>query len=326
MVKMFAAIAMAAVTALLGPAQAQPREDPGDYPSRTVKIICSAAPGGSLDLIVRHVAEKLQQRFGAPFVIENKPGNAGNLGAETVYQADPDGYTLLAAQPAPLTTNPLIYKKVNYEPSAFEPIAIMSTLPAALVVRKDLPVNSVAELIAYARSHPGLTYGSQGVGTRPHLAGELLARTTRTELTHVPYRGTPQAVADLAGGHIDMLIILLDAVREQVETGQLKLLAVASAERFPGLDNVPTMVESGVPDFLSDTWQALVAPPNTAKPITAKLNKAIHEILAEPDMRAQLAKMSMAQVAGSPADAAAFIKAETQRWGAVIRAANITVN
>ena len=330
MAGMFTAIALAlgAATALMttGPVRAQQAEDIADYPSRTVRIICSAAAGGSLDIIVRHVADKLQQRYGKPFVVENKPGGAGNLGAEMVYQADPDGYTLLAAQPAPLTTNPIIYKKVNFDPAAMEPVVIMSSVPAALVVRKDLPVSSVAELIAYARAHPGLTYGSQGVGTRPHLAGELLARATKTEMTHVPYRGTPQAVTDVVAGHVDMLIILIDAVREQVESHQLKLLAMASARRFPGLDGVPTMIESGVPDFLSDTWQALVAPPHTPKAITSKLNKAVQEIMAEPDMRAQLAKMSMAAVPGSPADTGAFIKAETQRWGVVIRAANITAN
>lgn len=320
------AMAFAAVALAGGPGRAQQRDDVADYPNRTVRIICSAAAGGGLDTIVRHVADKLQRRFGQRFAVENKPGLAGNVGAEAVYQAEHDGYTLLAAQPAPLTTNALMYKKLNFDPAAFEPVVIMSSQPAAMVVRPNLPVNSVAELIAYAKAHPGMTYGSQGVGTRPHLAGELLAHMTGADLTHVPYRGTPQAVADVVAGHVDMLIILLDAVRPQYEANRLKLLAVASAERFPALPAVPTLIESGLPDFLSDTWQALVAPPRTPKAITTMLNAAVREIMREPDTRAQLARMNMTAVPGSPADTAAFIGRETKRWGAVIRAANITAN
>lgn len=326
MLRKVGVIAVAAVVLAGVASHAQQKDEAAGYPNRAVKIICSAAAGGSLDVIVRIVADKLQQRFGQTFVVENKPGVGGNVGAEAVYQAEPDGYTLLAAQPAPLTTNVLVYKKLNYDPTAFEPVAIMSTLPAALVVRADLPVNSVAELIAYARAHPGMTYASQGVGTRPHLSGELFARMTGTQLTHVPYRGTPQAANDVVAGHVDMLIILLDAVREHVEAKKLKLLAMASAHRFAGLDGVPTLIESGLPDFLSDTWQAVVAPPKMPRAITAKLNAAIREIMSQPDMRAHLAKMSMAPVPGSPADMAAFVAAETRRWGEVIRAANITAN
>ena len=326
MLRKLGVIAVAVTALAAATSHAQQKDEASDHPSRAVKIICSAAAGGSLDVIVRIVADKLQQRYGQPFVVENKPGVGGNVGAETVYQADPDGYTLLAAQPAPLTTNALVYKKVNYDPAAFEPVVIMSTLPAALVVRADLPVNSVTELLAYARAHPGMTYASQGVGTRPHLSGELFARMTGTQLTHVPYRGTPQAVNDVVAGHVDMLIILLDAVKEHVEAKKLKLLAMASAHRFAGLDGVPTLIESGLPDFLSDTWQALVAPPKTPHAITMQLNAAIHEIISQPDMRAHLAKMSMVAVPGSPADMATFVKAETLRWADVIRAANITAN
>ena len=168
------------------------------YPNRAVKIIVSAPPGGGLDIAARVIADRLTKMCGQPFVVENRPGAGGNLGAEAVAQAEPDGYTLLAAQPAPLTTNVVMYKKLSFDPSAFEPLAIMTSIPNTLTVRLDLPAASVAELIAYAKANPGkLNFGSQGVGTTPHLTGELFARVTGTKLTHVPYRGTAQAVNDL---------------------------------------------------------------------------------------------------------------------------------
>src|SRR5215831_15213445 len=174
------------------------------YPNRTVKIIVSAPPGGGLDIAARVIADRLTKMWGQPFVVENRPGASGNLGAEAVAQAEPDGYTLLAAQLGPLTTNVVMYKKLNFDPTAFEPLAIMNLIPNTLAVRLDLPAASVAELIAYARANPGkLNFGSQGVGTTPHLTGELFARVTGTELTHVPYRGTAQAVNDLIAGNVD---------------------------------------------------------------------------------------------------------------------------
>ena len=161
------------------------------YPNRAVKIIVSAPPGGGLDIAARVIADRLTKMWSQPFVVENRPGASGNLGAEAVAQAEPDGYTLLAAQPAPLTTNVVMYKKLNFDPAAFEPLAIMTSIPNTLAVRLDLPTASVAELIAYAKANPGkLNFGSQGVGTTPHLTGELFARLTGTKLTHVPYRGT----------------------------------------------------------------------------------------------------------------------------------------
>src|SRR5262245_45160414 len=203
-----------------------------DYPSRTVKVIVSAPPGGGLDIVARVVADRLAKRWGQPFVVENRPGAGGNLGAEAVSQAEPDGYTLLAAQPAPLTTNVVLYKKLNFDPAAFEPLAIMSSIPNTLVVWSDFPANTVQELIAFARANPGkVNFGSQGVGTTPHLTGELFARLTGTRLTHVPYRGTAQAVNDLIAGHLDLLFFQLDAVREQYQAKKAKMLAVTTAQR-----------------------------------------------------------------------------------------------
>src|SRR6266404_5371961 len=222
------------------------------YPNRAVKIIVSAPPGGGLDIAARVIADRLTKMWGQPFVVENRPGAGGNLGAEAVAQAEPDGYTLLAAQPAPLTTNVVMYKKLSFDPAAFEPLAIMTSIPNTLAVRLDLPAASVAELIAYAKANPGkLNFGSQGVGTTPHLTGELFARLTGAKLTHVPYRGTAQAVNDLVAGNVDMLFFQLGSVREQYRAHKVKMLAVTTA-RIASVPEVPTMDEAGVKDFRSD--------------------------------------------------------------------------
>jgi len=316
------AAALAAV-----PALAQQSDEAADYPNRTVKIVVSAPPGGGLDIAARVLADKLQQRWGQPVVVENRPGAGGNLGAGEVAAAEPDGYTLLSAQPAPLTTNVLLYKKLPFDPTAFEPVILMTTLPNTLVVRAGFPANTVGELIAYAKANPGkVNYGSQGVGTTPHLTAELFARTTGTTLTHIPYRGTAQVVNDLLAEHLDLLFMQIDAVREYYQSGKVKMLAVTVDRRLPTLPEVPTMAEAGVPNFRSDTWNAIAAPPRTPKAIVAKINAAMNEAFALPDVRSHLAKLSMQPAGGTPADMAEFVKAETKRWGDVIRAAGIAVN
>jgi tripartite-type tricarboxylate transporter receptor subunit TctC len=188
-------------------------------------------------------------------------------------------------------------------------------------------VNSVAELIAYAKAKPGeLNYGSQGVGTTPHLTAEMFSSMTGAKLTHVPYRGTAAAVNDLIAGHLDMLFMQLDAVRAHVQAGKLKMLAVTTEQRIPALPDTPTMAEAGVPGFRSDTWNALAAPPKTPKPVIAKINAALNEIIVTPEIRERLAKFNMTPVGGTPAAMAEFVKAETRRWGDVIRTAKISAN
>ena len=297
------------------------------YPNRAVKIIVSAPPGGGLDIAARVIADRLTKMWGQPFVVENRPGAGGNLGAEAVAQAEPDGYTLLVAQPAPLTTNVVMYKKLSFDPAAFEPLAIMTSIPNTLTVRLDLPAASVAELIAYAKANPGkLNFGSQGVGTTPHLTGELFARVTGTKLTHVPYRGTAQAVNDLVAGNVDMLFFQLDSVREQYRANKVKMLAVTTAVRIASVPEVPTMEEAGVKDFRSDSWNALAAPPKTPAAIIAKLNDAINAVLKEPEAAEHLRSMNMTPVGGAPDAAKIFIRQETERWGEVIRAAKISLD
>jgi tripartite-type tricarboxylate transporter receptor subunit TctC len=313
---------VAAAVMLTVPAFAQ-----HDYPARPVRIIVSAPPGGGLDIAARVVADRLAKLWGQPFVVENRPGAGGSLGAEAVAQAEPDGYTLLAAQPAPLTTNVVLYKKLGYDPTALEPLAIMTSIPNTLTVRPDFPANSVAELITYAKANPGkVNFGSQGIGTTPHLTGELLARVTGTKLVHVPYRGTAQAVNDLVAGHLDLLFMQLDAVREQYQAKKIKMLAVTTAARVPSVPEVPTMGEAGVPNFRSDSWNALAAPPKTPTAIIARLNQGISAVLRQPETAEHLRNMNMTPVGGTPEEAKAFIRDETARWGEVIRAAGITID
>jgi tripartite-type tricarboxylate transporter receptor subunit TctC len=326
MLKFFAMIATA-VAALSTSLSAAEPDNAAGYPNRTVKVIVSAPPGGGVDIVARVVIDRLAKLWGQPFVVENRPGAGGNVGAEAVAHAEPDGYTLLAAQPAPLTTNVVMYKKLKFDPAAFEPLAIMTSIPNALVVRPNFPANSVQELIAYAKENPGkVNFGSQGVGTTPHLTGELFARVTGTKLTHVPYRGTAQAVNDLIAGHLDMLFFQLDSVREQYQAKKAKMLAVTTDARVPAVPEVPTMDEAGVRGFRSNTWNALMAPPNTPAAIVAKLNQGINEVLKKPETAERLRRMNMTPVGGAPSDIRAFIAAETERWGDVIRAANIKLD
>jgi tripartite-type tricarboxylate transporter receptor subunit TctC len=298
-----------------------------DYPSRTVKIIVSAPAGGGLDLAARIIAERLRQQLGHPFIVENRPGAAGNTGAEAVAAAEPDGYTLLAAQPSPLTVNQILYKKLNFDPTAFAPVAIMTAVPNVLVVRPDFPAASLQDFIAHAKANPGkLNFASQGIGTTPHLSGELFNRLAGTQLVHVPYKGTAQAVNDVIAGHVDLMFLEMGNAFQLYKGGRAKLLALSSRSRAPQMPEVPTFIEGGVPDFKSDTWNAIAAPPKTPPAIVTRLNAAINEVLKLPDVQAHFANVSMQPVGGAPVDLAELIKAETQRWGEVIRAANITAN
>jgi tripartite-type tricarboxylate transporter receptor subunit TctC len=323
MIKYFLVSAWLGVALTTVPATAQ-QDAATSFPNRAVKIIVSGPPAGGVDIVARILADRLQKQFGQPFVVENRPGASGNLGAETVAMAKPDGHTLLAAQPAALTTNIVLYKKLNFDPAAFEFLAIMTSIPNAIAVRNDLPVNSLRELIAYAKVNPGkLNFGSQGVGTTPHLTTELFARLSGTRLTHIPYRGTAQAVNDLVAAQLDTLFIQLDAVREHYLSGRVKLLAVLTNDRVQSIPEVPTAKEAGMPEFISNTWNALVAPPLTPAPIVAKLNQAVNEVLKAPESVAHFHSLSMEPIGGTPGEVRTFIKNETERWSTVIRAAGI---
>jgi tripartite-type tricarboxylate transporter receptor subunit TctC len=289
-----------------------------------VKIIVSVPPGGGVDTVTRIFAAALQQRLGQPFVIENRGGGGGNIGAEAAYTADPDGYTLLATQPAPITSNIALYKKLNFDPTALEPVAVMSKFPNVLLVRQDFPAKTVQDFIAYVKANPGkVTFASQGPGTTSHLTAELFARDTGTKMLHVPYRGTGPALNDLVAGHVDFIFMELASAIKLHQAGKARILAVATDKRLDVLPDVPTLIEVGLPGFVSDTWNAISAPPKTPASIIAKLNRAINDIIDEPETKARFRQLNLVGVGGSPQDMAKLKKEETERWTKVIHDAGI---
>jgi tripartite-type tricarboxylate transporter receptor subunit TctC len=300
------------------------RAQDADYPQRPVKIIVSTSAGGGVDTVTRIFTPELQNKLGQPFVIENRGGAGGNLGAEAVYSAEPDGYTLLSSQPSPITSNVVLYKKLNFDPVALEPVAVMSKIPNVLLVRAGFPSKTAQEFLAYVRANPGkVTYASQGPGTSSHLTAELFSQLTGTKSVHVPYRGTGPALNDLIAGHVDIFFTELATAYKLHEGGRCRILAVASEHRLEALPDIPTLIEAGVPGLLSDTWNAISAPPKTPAATVAKLNRAINEILDEPDTKARFKQLHLLPGGGSPADMAALKKSETERWGKVIREAGI---
>src|SRR5262245_20800962 len=252
-------IALVTSLVVLGPAGAAHAQESGAYPSRPIRVIVSVPAGGGVDTVTRLVGQKLQQRLGQPVVIENRSGAAGNIGAEAVATAPPDGYTLLATPPAPLVANAALYKKLRFDPDAFEPVAVMSLSPNVLVVHPDLPFRSARELIDHAKANPGkLRYGSQGDGTTSHLTTELFQRLTGTQLLHIPYRGTAPALTDLIAGVVDLMFVDVTAVLPLWQAGRVRVLAIASRQRLSSdLPDVPTFEELGFAGFLSAAWNAI---------------------------------------------------------------------
>ena len=323
MSKYLALIATAAMVLVASHANAQ---QASDYPNRPIKIIVCLPAGGGVDTVTRIIADKLPQRLGQPVVIENKGGQSGNIGAEAVWNSEPDGYTLLASQPAPITTNPLLYKKLSFDPTTFVPVAVMSAIPNTLLVRANFPANNVQEFIAYAKANPSkLNYASQGNGTTSHLTGVMFDRAAGTKMNHVPYRGTAPALNDLVGGHVDLFFNELATSVELHKNGKAKILAVTTEKRLAELPDIPTMSEAGVPNFISDTWNAISAPPKTPAPIVAKLNAAINDVLKMPEIQAHFQRMHLQAVGGTPEKMAEIVKADTHRWGDVIRNAKVTI-
>ena len=316
-------VAAAAALFAMSPALAQ--QDPSaDYPNRPVKIIVSVPAGGGVDTVTRIFAAGLQQHLGQPFVIENRGGAGGNVAAEAVYVSPPDGYTLMASQPAPITTNVALYKKLNFDPTKFEPVAVMSKFPNVLLVRNDFPARTGQEFLAYVKANPGkLNYASQGVGTTSHLTAELFVAQTGAKVTHVPYRGTGPALNDIVAGHVDFIFMELSSALKLHEAGKARILAVATDKRLVMLKDIPTMIELGLPGFISDTWNAISAPPKTPAPIIAKLNQAMNEAIKSDDMKKRFAELNLIPVGGTPEDMRKLIEEETRRWGEVIRQAGI---
>jgi tripartite-type tricarboxylate transporter receptor subunit TctC len=273
----------------------------------------------------RVVADYLSRKWGQPVVIENRSGAGGNVGAEAAYKSEPDGYTLLSAPPPPLVVNHNLYPKLGFDPTRFEPIAVMGLVPNALLTNPGFPPKSVAEVIAYGKANPGkIISATQGNGTTSHLTSEMFQMMGGFRLTHVPYRGAAPALTDLVGGTANIMFDNLGVSLTQVQGGKIRLLGVATAKRMASLPDVPTIGET-LPGFESAAWFAVVAPPGTPKQIVEKLNADINEALRDPGVAKRMAGMSAEIVGGSTAATAKYFRSEVDRWHKVIKAANIKV-
>ena len=296
------------------------------YPSRPVRIIVPFPAAGLSDIVTRLVGQWLSERLGTPFVIENRPGAASNLGTELVVNAPPDGYTLLNLSSAN-ATNATMYEKLNFNfIRDIAPVASLVRFPYVLEVNPSVPIKTVPELIAYAQANPGkLSIASAGTGTPAHIAGELFKMMTGVDMVHVPYRGAALALTDLIGGQVQVMIDNMAASLEHIRAGRLRALAVTTATRLEMLPDVPTVGEF-VPGFEASSMNGLGAPKRTPAEIVDKLNKEINTALADPRIKARITDLGMTPLVGSPADLEKLIADETDKWGKVIRTAKIKVD
>jgi tripartite-type tricarboxylate transporter receptor subunit TctC len=294
-----------------------------DYPTRTVKVIVPHPAGGTADTMPRVFADWLSRKWKQPVVIENRPGAAGNIGAEQAFRAEPDGYTLKAAAPSPLVINQNLYPKMNFDPTKFEPIMVMGEVPNALIANPNFPPNSIQEVIAYAKAHPGrIICATQGMGSTSHLTSGLFQLLAHVSLQDVHYRGSAPAMNDVLGGTAQIMFNNLGVSRTLVAAGKVKLLGVATAKRMPSLPDVPAIAEV-LPGFVSAGWFAYVAPPKTPQSIVNKINADLNEALRQPEIIARMKAFSAEIVGGTPEDTAKYMREEVERWGKVIKAANI---
>jgi tripartite-type tricarboxylate transporter receptor subunit TctC len=299
-----------------------------EWPQKPVRIVVPFPAGGAADLVPRSVADKLSAQWGQPVIVDNRPGAAGNIGADQVFKSEPDGYTLLSAPPPPLVINRLLYPSLPYDATQFVPVSVIAAIPNVLLVNPKVGARSVAELIAIAKANPGkLNYASQGSGTTSHLTAELFKSMAGgaegpLRITHVPYKGSAPALADLVGGQVDMMCDNLGVSLPQVKAGKLVALAVASPRRAPSLPDVPTLAET-LPGFEAVTWFGIVAPPKTSPAIVEKVSAGVREALKGADVRKRLQDLSAEPMGFTPAAAAAFMKQESERWDGVIRSARV---
>jgi tripartite-type tricarboxylate transporter receptor subunit TctC len=296
-----------------------------DYPTKTVTVVVPFAAGGNTDTFGRLVAEELDKRLGQRFIVENKPGAGGNIGLGDLARSKPDGYTIGMGTVSSNAINQTLYKILPYDrEKGFAPISLIASLPNVLVVNPDkIKANTVEELVAFLKTEPGKhTYASSGVGTSIHLAGELLATKTGIKITHVPYKGSSQAILDVVAGHVDMMFDNIPTAAQQVKAGKVKALAVTSLEKANLLADVPTMA-SVIPGFEATSWHGLFAPPGTPPEIVEKLSKEVQAIIADPAMKAKLEAMGVTPVGNTSAEFQAFIDKETAKWAEVIKAANV---
>ena len=297
------------------------------FPTRAVKIVVPFPGGGGNDILARIVGDKLQARWGQPIVVENKTGAGGNIGADLAYQSEPDGYTLLLSPPGPLAINQSLYKQLSYKPLEFVPLTVAASVPNVVIVRKELPVNSLKEFVDYVKARPGkVSFGTQGNGATPHLTAMMFQTMTGTQMVHVPYRGETLVLNDMIGGHVDVFFGNIAAALAHFRDGKVKILAIADNRRSPLTPDIPTTAEAGLPGLVSTGWFALAAPPKTPAALASDIAKTTIDVIKLPEVQARIRAMSYEPIGSTPAEMTAFIKEEAQRWGEVIKNNNIVVD
>ena len=297
------------------------------WPQKPVRIIVPYPAGGTSDILARTVSVKLGEIWGQSVVVENKPGANGNVGADFVAKSPPDGYTILLADVGAIAISPSVYTTLGFDPTKdFSPVTMVAYSPHILAVNPNVPVKSVKELIEYSKAQKGkLNYAASSVGSAPHLAGIDFAMRTGTQWAYIPYKGGAQAITDVVGGQAEVLFNGMLATYPHVKSGKLKILAVSSAERMPSIPDVPTVAESGVPGFQTGSWQGVLAPPNTPRPIVDKINADLIKVLGDQATRDKLSDQGAIVRTQTPEQMQAFIRDETARWAKVVKAANVKV-
>jgi tripartite-type tricarboxylate transporter receptor subunit TctC len=293
-----------------------------DYPTRPITLVVAFTPGGASDVLARILGRKLELTLGQPLVIDNRPGAGGNVAAEAVARAAPDGYTLFNGNNAILATNAALYKKINFDPEAdFAPIGLIGSQANILVVNPALPAKSMGELIALAKANPGkLNFASSGHGLAAHLAGELFKPEAKIDIVHVPYKGAAPALQDVIAGHVQMMFATASSVVSHIRDGKVRPLAVATLKRTAVLPDIPTIDELGIKNFDATTWHGLVAPAHTPNEVIVTLNRALAAALDDPDVKKSLAALGVDVIGGTPEEFAAYIRSEIPKWAAIIKA------
>jgi tripartite-type tricarboxylate transporter receptor subunit TctC len=298
------------------------------YPNRPVKVIVPFAAGGGADIVARAVFQKVSAQIGQPFVIENKGSAGGIMGSDTVAKAAPDGYTLLLGQTGPNAINPALFTKIPYDPiKDFAPIIQLTSYPYVLAVNPNLPEKNLAELVAYAKAHPGaITFSTAGNGSSAHLAAELFMKASKIQMTHVPYKGAGPALMDAIAGVVSMTFGDAGSTTPMVLDNRIRAITVTSKNRSPLLPGIPSIAESGYPGFDAVAWHGVLAPAKTPPEIIKKLNQEIAKALKDPEMRNRFSKDGLEIIGGSPEDFSIYIKAEVGKWGKVVRESNIKLD
>ncbi|MFO0462379.1 MAG: Bug family tripartite tricarboxylate transporter substrate binding protein [Burkholderiales bacterium] len=313
--------ACALLSALPSPAA---RAQPAAFPSKPMTIVVPATPGGILDLSSRLIAGELSKRVGQPVTVDNRAGGGQVIGMQAMLRAEPDGHTMVMGSIGPNAANYAIFPKLPYAPGDFAPVAHVVSMPNVLLVHPSVPANTVAELVALAKAKPGgLSIASSGTATSSHLAGEMLKMRAGIDLVHVPYKGAAPALTDLVGGQVNVMVDNLVTALPHVNAGRLRALAVTTAQRAAELPDVPTVAESGYPGVVVTGGVGLLSASKVPAPLVERLHAEVAQVLAMPDVKRRLAEMGGASLPMSPAQFGAFIAAETQKWGAVVRQAGI---